>query len=223
MFVDAYAQNWYKSKVIIVDGWTELESPIELPKVPDILNRESEEGEKKKLSHASQRIRAVISEILSGMIYGYTFSYTPRDKARTVEETFILNPIGLISSNDSSLFVINTDVYDASLFMLSRYNLNNAQVRRAELWNNATAYPSGGTGVALVRNSLVDSKIDALHDAIRDGVRRRLQLQLPNKPKLVKGRVRISKNPLFVRSGQSYISKVTIDIMVSNVERYDAF
>ncbi len=218
-----HTQNSYKSKVIILDGWAELEYPNPLQEIPDLYDRDSQEIQKKKVSQASQHIRAMTFEILSGMIYGYTFSYTPGDKARTVKEKFTLTLIGFVSSDDSNFSVVTADVHDASLFVLSRYNLSDAQIRRVDLWNNATSYPSDGTGTAIVRNSLVDSKIDALYDAIRDGVRRRLRLQLANKPKEVKGSVRISKNPLFIRSGQSYISKTTIDIMVSNAERYDSF
>ncbi len=216
----SHAQDWYKSKVIIVEGWAELDDPRAMPSIPDI---ENEALEKAKISQASKHIRTLISEVLAGMIYGYSFSYTPSDKARAVEEQFTLTPVGSVSFKDENLSVVNTDIHNASLFVLSRYNLSTAQVRRAQLWNTSTVYPTMGTGLAMLDNSSADAKIDALYDAIRDAVRRRLRSQLANKPKEVQGTVRIAKNPLFVRKGQSYVSKVKVDMMILDTGRYDTF
>ncbi len=48
--------------------------------------------------------------LLSGMVYGWSFSYIPGDKARRVEESFVLTPLAQIPWGSPRLRVTETEV-----------------------------------------------------------------------------------------------------------------
>ena len=54
---------------------------------------------------AQRRALEEAREILSGMVYGYRFRYTPGDRVRSIEEEFLLTPVAEIRWGDPNMRV----------------------------------------------------------------------------------------------------------------------
>ena len=77
--------------------------------------------------------------LFSGMIYGWTFTYIPGDKARQVQESFVLTPVAEIPWGSPRLAVRETEVADAKLWARMSYALNEDESRRRAAWESNTA------------------------------------------------------------------------------------
>lgn len=232
------AQSLFKSRVLIVEQWMEMEPFLDAPgaalgasnSTNEILppNVASDLGRTQQLaSQAAQNLRVLAAEIAGAMIYGYNFSYVPEDVSRSVARQWSIEPIGTVGTTEAALSVVNRDIYDGALYVSFRYDLSDAQVSRAEAWFTANAYPATGTGTGLQdaaeANPRVDARREALSDAMRAAVHARLQLQIPNRPRRVTGVLRLADVPSFSVSGQMYTVTVKLDVVITSIEKYDAF
>ncbi len=68
--------------------------------------------------------------LLSGMVYGWTFSWTPGDLARKVEDRFELVPVAEIPWGSDRLAVRQTQVEEARLFAQVSYLMTPAEELR---------------------------------------------------------------------------------------------
>lgn len=214
-----HAQSQHKSHVLIIEGWMELDDPESKFTIQD----PSADIKKIQMRQASENVALLTSEILAGMIYGYSFAYTPKSSIRNVKEQWELTSVGKIFPHDPNLSVVNASIYDASLHVVSRYNLTKAQIRRSESWDTASVHTVQGQGEVFITDSLVASKVESLHDAIRDAVLKQLKREAPNRPENVIGTIRLTDNPIFYRSGQLYSTKVMVDIAISDIQSYEIF
>ncbi len=221
----SYKLDSYKSKVIIVESWTEFSQGGIPFDNPDMLRATNSDMLKSYVSKEHFRqIDTWTREVLSGQIYGYTFSYTPSDAKRKVEGVWKLEKNDTIRNQDDKLFLISVSADEGKLFGVYRYNLDDYQIQYVKAWETVQILPSMGVGYAVIKNDMVQSKIISMEDAIRDAVRTRLRLHVNNKPKEVKGIVRLSILPVVLSSGgTTYTTKVMVDIKINTVKDYQLF
>ena len=135
---------------------------------------------------ATQHLLGEARWILSGMIYGFHFDYTPADGSRRVEESFRLEPLAQIPWGDSALSVGSTLLDDRRLTVLFRYRLSEEQETRRQAWASATVEKAGGTGTANVFLGYAQRTV-ALENALKESVRAYLRPRLLNRPREARG------------------------------------
>ena len=160
--------------------------------------------------------------LVSGMIFGWDFSYTPGDKARRVEEDFVLTPVAMVPWGSPRLRVTETEVTDSRLWARISYVLDEEESRRRAAWDSNTAALSTGRGTAELQ--LGDAaRTKARESAIRDAIRRSLDTRYLNKPREITGEVVLWTDPdVLVRSG-TYTTTVTIKLLVRELVPYRIF
>jgi hypothetical protein len=160
--------------------------------------------------------------LLSAMVYGWDFSYEPGDKARRVEERFVLTPLAQIPWGNPRLRVLETEVMDARLWARISYSLDEEEARRRSAWDSGTADLSTGQGTAGLQ--LGDAgRTASLESAVRDAIRRSLDTRYTNKPRRVTGEVVLWSDPtVLVRSG-AYVTSATVKLLVREVLPYRIF
>ncbi|MFP4115113.1 MAG: hypothetical protein ACOC2Y_08570 [Spirochaetota bacterium] len=197
--------------IIVIEVWSELD-----PLVAD--------GGERPVPRevAVERLLDEATFILSGMIYGFRFSYVPADRTRQVQEEFDLTPYATIVRGDPRLEVFQTWVDRDRLYARIFYTVDEQQSHWYLGWRSAANTVSTGVGVApFIRGPSI--KTDALRDAIRMAVRNHARTIELNRPHRIAGAVIISDSPrMGVRDG-NYEASVSVRMQIDEIVRYEHY
>jgi hypothetical protein len=197
---------------LFVRPWTELEPLVRIGPGPYPI----------PLDVAEKTLLEQGRALVSGMIYGWDFSYTPSDRARRVEEVFVLTPFAQVPWGSPRLRVTETEVTAARLWARIAYTLDEQESRRRAAWDSNTAALSTGQGTADLQSG-AEARAKALQSAIRDAIRRSLDTRYLNKPREITGEVVLWTDPMvLVRSG-TYTVTATIKFLVRDFVPYRIF
>lgn len=198
--------------LLFIRPWVELEPLVRIGPGPYPI----------PLEVAEKSLLEVGRVLVSGMIFGWDFSYTPSDKARRVEESFVLTPVAMVPWGSPRLQVTETEVTDTRLWARISYALDEQESRRRAAWDSNTAALSTGRGTADLQLGAV-ARTKALESAIRDAIRRSLDTRYLNKPREITGEVVLWTDPIMlVRSG-TYTTTATIKLVVRDLIPYRIF
>jgi hypothetical protein len=186
---------------LFVRPWVELEPLVRIGPGPYPIPLET--AQKKLLEEG--RV------LLSAMVYGWTFTYFPGDRARHVEQSFTLTPVAQIAWGSPRLSVLETEVVDQKLWARLSYAMSGDEALRRLSWESNTAALSTGRGKAPT-SAGPPGKMASLEDAVREAIRLSLDTRWVNKPRQVSGDAVLWDDPqTLVRSGvYSTVAKVKI-------------
>ncbi len=160
--------------------------------------------------------------LVSGMIYGWDFSYTPGDKSRRVEESFVLTPIAQVPWGSPRMRVTETEVAEARLWARIVYTLDDQESRRRAAWDSNTAALSTGEGTADLHIGPA-ARTRALESAIRDAIRRSLDTRYLNKPREITGETVLWTDPTIIVRAGTCTATATIKLLVRDLIPYRIF
>ena len=171
---------------------------------------------------AERKVLEEARRLLSGMVYGWSFDYTPTNKARGVAERFTLTPIAQIPWGSPRLRVVETQTADSRFWARTSYVMDDAEISRRASWESGSADLSQGEGKASVMKG-PDAKELSFQDAVRDAIRLDLRTRYFDAPRQIRGDVLLWDDPsASVRSGM-YRTVVKVKIMVREVVPYRIF
>jgi hypothetical protein len=197
---------------LFVRPWTELEPLVRIGDGPYPIPIDT--AEKSLLDNAQA--------LISGMVYGWTFTYIPGDLSRRVTESFVLTPIAVIPRGTPRLRVLETEVDDTRLWARVAYAMDDGEILRRTAWESNTAALSTGQGKASVLAGPT-ARMDSLRDAIRDAIRRALDTRYVNKPREITGEVVLWDDPdVLVRAG-NWMTSARVKLVVRELEPYRIF
>ena len=137
----------------------------------------------------------------SAMIFGWSFNYTPGERARRIEESLELIPLGEIQSGDAALRVTDTEINNMQLKIWTDYHLNDSHQRRLQIWRTGLIRNAQAIGYS---PSYLDEypgwiavKKMALEDSARAALRALLRSSEKNRPKEVTGFISLASFPRF--------------------------
>jgi hypothetical protein len=174
------------------------------------------------LEKAERRLLEEARILFSGMVYGWTFVYTPGDRERRVEESFLLTPIAEIPWGSPRLSVQETEVADLKLFARISYSLSDDERARRMSWEGNSAALSMGRGTANVFKGPAE-KLASLRDAIRDAVQNHLSTRVLNKPREIRGEVVLWEDPRTIVRAGTYTTTARVKLQVSEILPYRIF
>jgi hypothetical protein len=160
--------------------------------------------------------------LVSGMIYGWTFTYIPSDKARRVSETFTLTPVAQVAWGSPRLRVTETEVSDTRLWARIAYSLDDEEALRRSAWDSNTADQSTGSGSVSAMGGPAGREA-SLQAAIRDAIRLSLDTRWVNKPRQVDGAVVLWEDPVTVVRSGAYTTVAKIKLLVRELVPYRIF
>jgi len=160
---------------------------------------------------AGRRALEEAAMLFSAMIYGWSFSYEPGERARQLNENLELEPVAEIQFGDPALRVTDTEVRDMRLRVWVDYNLNSSQQRRMQVWRTGTIRNAQAIGYApsvpAEYPGWLAVKKTALEDSARSALRTMLRSSERNRPKEVKGFISLSSFPrYYIDSGRWNVS-----------------
>ncbi len=159
-----------------------------------------------------------IIEIVSGMIYGWTFQYIPSDIKREISEVFILEPIAVIKKGDPNMNFRDNWVKDHIMYQNIVYRLADFQKKYIKSWSTTLIPDSFGEGEASIHE--IDGKSISLREAIKDSIKREFQSRGKDKPRRIEGQILLKENPrLFINSG-NYHTQVETLILYKDIRDF---
>ena len=153
----------------------------------------------------------------SGMIYGYSVTWTPSSNARSVVEELIIEPLALIPAGDPRMKTVSVVKEHGFFFVLLEYSPDSTQEGRLSGWGGE-AYPAAtGSGMAPVS---IGSRKAAIEAAVKETVRAWLREREFNRPREITGRVAFTEFPLTSLSSGSIRAVVTLRMDLRPVRHY---
>ncbi len=173
---------------------------------------------------ARQRVLEEARTLLSAMIYGVRFSYSPADARRRQAEEFQLSPVAELQWGDPRLQIAEAEVRDARLYARVRYDLQDFQAARRRAWQSNAIPTAAGIGRAsLFAASAPAGKRRSLEEAFKEAVRNHLRPVLFNKPREVSGELLLWQAPQVVVDAGDYLSKAAVKLRVQEIRPYSFF
>jgi hypothetical protein len=169
-----------------------------------------------------QRLLEQARSILSGMIYGYRFVYTPSDRARGVADRFELTPLGEITWGDPRLSVAWVQKQERRLAARIAYEMAEFQDARRRAWSTNTLPTASGRG----EHSLFggpDARQASLASAIEQAIRDHARGRIDNKPRELRGEVVIWEPPYTFVGPGTYVTTVTVKLRIGEAVPYRVF
>lgn len=155
----------------------------------------------------------------SGMIYGFSFVYTPSDAARRVAELFVLEPIAEIPWGDPGLQVADVYYKDNREYAIIRYHTAERHMPRVRSWRTRTLAAATAYGTGDVFGG-PEEKRAAVTEGVKEAIRAYYRGRIPNKPKEIRGDVAFRAVPYIVIDAGMYTAKVSITIREREVVPY---
>jgi len=162
------------------------------------------------------------AEVLSGMIYGYEFRYTPSDQRRKVAEEFRLTAVARVPWGDPRLKILKAQERNRKLFARLGYDLLDFQADRRRAWSSNTLPLSSGRGEGNLFGGRQE-KLRALQEAIKNAIRNHLRPILFNKPREIAGELVIWEPPRTIVQSGAYITEVAVKLRLEQVTPYRIF
>jgi hypothetical protein len=174
------------------------------------------------LEKARLRLLEEARLLVSGMIYGWTFVFTPSDRERRVQEVFQLTPVAEIPWGSPRLAALESEPVGTKLYARISYVMTEDERARRESWSSsAEAQSTGrGTGDLLLGPP---GKPAALAAAIRDAVRNHLNTRVLNKPREIRGEVVLWDDPQTIVRPGAYITTARVRLRVTEIVPYRIF
>ncbi len=173
---------------------------------------------------ARRRILEEARFLLSGMIYGFDFLYTPADARRGIEEEFTLAPVAEVLWSDPNLRITDAYLQDAFLFVKIYYDLEDFQVARRRAWASTAITASTGVGThSVFTDPAPVGKRRALEEAMKQAIRNALRPVHFNQPREITGELVIWEQPRTVIRSGAYTTELTLKLRVKELRPYSLF
>jgi hypothetical protein len=196
--------------------WADMDAP------PDFGGLAPPEKDTDSERAALKRILEEGRYVFSGMIFGFTFSYTPLDRGRNIQEEFSLRPAYEIARGDPGLIVHQTRREGRRIYARLRYRLHEFQ----ESWyagNLSNLMSSAaGLGDAPVFAGWQE-KMNAIQNSVKHAVREYARGRIDNKPLKVAGTVFLSEAPRIEILRGAFHARTHVRLKIDNVVSYGAY
>lgn len=178
--------------------------------------------ERGRILPPAQALTELARFLMSGMIYGWEFSYTPADTLRNVSEYFSLRPIEEIKKGDKRLSITPLYAEYPCWYCRAEYRLHADYTDHTSARQSVQFVSARGRGTG-ERKKELDGIYTAYTEALKHAIRSHARTILKNKPKEITGVVFIKETPrLFVTAGM-FVSDLTVLLEIHDIVSYTVF
>lgn len=180
-------------------------------------------GENARASMPPKKALTELSSfLLSGLVFGWDFEYSPYDKRRNVAEHFEIKAKHEIAVNDKALSISDLLPAYPFLYAYAEYTASDLLAKRQQTWKSISYKTVKGFGQG-ERSDEISGIYNAYINATKDAVRRYARTVTKNKPKELRGQLLIRDNPrLFMTSGR-FNASIEMYIYISEIIPYEVF
>ena len=169
-----------------------------------------------------EALQEVSNFLLTGMSYGWEFSYTPSDTRRGVKEVFEIKALKELRIKKEKITIKEVRVKYPYVYCWAEYSLSSDEVALHQSWQSLKYKTVKGIGEGLRKNETEGVKT-AYTNAIKKAIREYARKIEKNKPKEIIGEILIKSSPrLFCASGL-FNAEIELYVNIKEVVPYTAF
>jgi len=169
------------------------------------------------------KIRQTAPFILSGMIYGWNFDYTPYDKKRNVQEYFDFSPVQELSPQEiSRIKYASPWIKEQRLNVWVEYERTPAQIMLYNSWKSVNFRNIRGVGYAPLSEGFEGIQ-KACGEALKQAVRAFERNHVKTKPKEIAGKALLSKPPVIGIDAGRYMVALDFFMESDRIVEYKTF
>lgn len=159
-----------------------------------------------------------IIEIISGMIYGWNFTYIPSDYKREIDESFTLSPIALIKKGDPAMSFRSNRVKNYIMYQNIVFRLQKFQIERLRSWKSTINKTSTGEGTE--STLLENGQSLSLTNALKDSIKKEFQSRGKDKPRKIEGQMLLNEIPRQFIGPGTFTSQVNVILIYKEIDDY---
>lgn len=169
------------------------------------------------------KIKQIAPFILSGMVYGWNFDYTPYDKSRKVQEYFDFSALKEFSDDEIKNIKYKSPwIQDQRLYVWIEYERTPAQVMIYNSWKSVNYRNIKGIGYAPLSEGL-DGIQRACGEALKNAVRTFERKHIKTKPKEILGKALVCKPPVIGIDAGRYVVSLDFFMESDRILEYKTF
>ncbi|MBO4404391.1 MAG: hypothetical protein J5780_03565 [Treponema sp.] len=206
------------------DVTADTDAPESQPELP----AESAQSESEKRSKtwpfdfAINRTKEIAPFLLSGMLNGWSFEYTPYDKSRKVSEYWEVKEIQPFNPETCRLEYRDPVVKEDRLLCWVYCDRSVQQIKNYEYWTSINHPHIHGKGTGKVEDGF-DGIKEACSNALKQAVRDYWRTMIKNKPREISGKVLLIREPrVYIKDGQ-YTVDLDFFIQTDRIIEYSFF
>ncbi len=193
--------------------WATLEAYPEAGEVVDMQN---------PFAHPINRLKEIVPFFLEGMVCGWSFTYTPSDKTRNVEEFFEFKLLREFPNMESLINYTEPWVEENKLQCWIEFRCPPHLTAWRNSWKTLGYHRISGRG----QGKLIDG-FDGIHEAatmaLKEAVREYARSITKNKPKEITGEVLVTGLPSIGLKSGRYIVDLDFFLNVSRIINYTIY
>lgn len=209
-----YAQTPSVIRNIRIPLWAELDA---YPELEDAQNLDAGQYD-----YPIKSIRQVAPFIISGMVYGWNFTYTPSDKARGVEEYLEITEIVSSDYLKGGITYTSPWIENNRFNCWCEYKRNDVQVQNYNLWASIQNPVIQGRGYGDLKKGFEGLR-DAAYDALKSAIRNHYRNTIKNKPKEITGSVLIRDLPTIGIDSGRYVFNLDFFLEYGKIIGYSVY
>lgn len=194
--------------------WAQLDA---YPELEDAQNLEAG-----PFDYPIKSIKEVAPYLISGMVYGWRFVYTPSDKQRGVEEYLEIEEIVPSSSFVPGITYVSPWIQEDKFNCWCEYTRNDSQIQTYNLWSSIRNPVIHGVGYGDLKKGFPGLR-DAANDALKSAIRDYYRAIIKNKPKEITGSVLIRDIPTIGISSGRYIFNLDFFLECGKIIEYSVY
>ena len=172
--------------------------------------------------YAINRTKEIAPFLLGGMLDGWSFEYTPYDKARHVEEYWSFEEIQPFNPSVNTIDYHDPEPRDDRLLCWIYCERTQEQQESYRYWTSITHPHIHGQGKASVQNGFKGIK-EACSNALKQAVRDYWRTLIKNKPKEIDGKVLLIREPrVHIKDGQ-YVVDLDFFLQTDRIISYSLY
>ena len=161
--------------------------------------------------YSTARLKTLGPFIIGGMVHGWNFSYTPSDKLRGVEEYMEFSPVRELGEAEQNITYAKPRIEEGKVYCWAEFTRTESMIGNYYLWASITNDTVHGIGYGKISDGF-DGIRNAVREAIKDAVRAYFRTKIKNKPKEIRGKVLLRREPLIGIDAGRY--KVQLDFFL---------
>lgn len=168
------------------------------------------------------RIKEISEFLIDGFVYGWSFVYTPMDKARGVDEYLEIKVIDNVEKTEGKIEYSSPWIDEYRLNCWVDYKRTPFQIQNYYLWSSIQNPTIQGRGYADLILGFEGIK-KASEEALKDAIRKYFRNTIKNKPKEISGSVLIRKIPTIGIDSGRYVINLDFFLECDRILHYKLF
>ena len=217
-----------QSEQLRLQIWAELDNfPGKFEEEESAGDEDTKERKKDTLfdqlfSDAIERAKLISPFLAGGFLHGWTFDYTPGDKARGVEDYWEFAPRREFDPAVNHLRYREPFVQGGNLLCWVYCDRTEAQKTEWKMWSSILRPKTHGQGEGLLEDGFEGIR-NACSQAARDAVRSYWRTMEKNKPKEISGQLLLIGSPrIYIKNGR-YVADLEFLLDTERIVRYQTF